>query len=153
MREPRRGREKLGRLLPWAGLLLMVVAGIGCTRKPQGAASAREAVTLFLARLAAKDCEGAAKLVAWAEMARDSNPDWDTFPSSQRQLILDKVRSENMSVLQALAAALAQDSSQPTPQPAGAPDLFLVQILGQPLLIQAVETDTGWLVLLRNWSL
>lgn len=132
--------------------LLALLGGVGCARKTLGATSADEAAALFLHRLAAEDCEAAADLVAWSEMARASNPDWDSLPPSQRKLILDRLRLQSVAALQALSAEITRTGSELQPRPTGVPDAFLVQTTGQPLLIQAVQTQDGWQVLLPNWS-
>lgn len=150
--EPRRLRQRTPAAFGVAlGLLALFVAA-GCGRKTLGATSAQDAVALFLHRLAAADYEAAADLVAWGEMARTSNPDWDSLPPSQRKLILDKLRSQGMPALQALGAYVAAAGAEPTPQPSEAPTVFLIQGTGQPLVIEAVETQDGWQVLLPDWS-
>lgn len=142
---------------PWPVLcaalgLLVLSAVIGCGKKAQAAASAQEAVELLLERLSAQDYEGAADLIAWPVMAAASNPDWDSFPSSQRKLIIDKVRSESMSDLQALSNEVAKGGAELRPQPTDVPEVFLVQTAGQPVFIRAVQTQDGWQVLLPDWS-
>lgn len=136
-----------------AALGLFVLSAVaGCGKKAQAATSAQEAVELFLQRLSAQDYEGAADLIAWPAMAAVSNPDWHSFPPSQRKLIIDRVRSESMSDLQALSDEVAKGAAELRPQPTESPDMFLVQTAGQPLFIRTVQTQDGWQVLLPGWS-
>ena len=69
----------------------------GTTTSPEAAAKA------FVAALRSGDYAKAANMMAWDDIARQQNPDWDSFPSSQRSLIIGKLKEQMQSSLAQLA--------------------------------------------------
>ena len=90
-------------LLCSIGLLAFLLFVVGCG-KSGGGSSPEAAAQAFVAALQAGDYARAADMMAWDEIARRQNPDWDSFPSSQRALIIGKLKQQMQSTLQQLAA-------------------------------------------------
>ncbi len=96
------------RLFKAAALALAVamaaaLVGSGCSKG--GGGSSPEAVAkAFVAALQAGDYAKAADMMAWDDIARAQNPDWDSFPSSQRSLIIGKLKEQMQQTLQQIAA-------------------------------------------------
>ncbi|MCX7600251.1 MAG: hypothetical protein N2512_15490 [Armatimonadetes bacterium] len=153
MQRARLRRETAARTLLCAAVILAALLAVaGCGRKSRGAASPEEAAKLFAARVAAQDYEGAADLIAWGEMARSANPDWDDFPSSQRKLIVDKLRDQNMPVLRAIGATLSKTAAKPQVESLGKQDSYLVRLGTEVLVLGTVQTAEGWQVLFPGSS-
>ncbi len=125
-------------------LTAAVIPG-GCGGKR--AATPEAAARGFLEALEAGDMKAAADLVAWHEMARASNPDWDSFPTSQKNLIVSRVREQSQGSLEALAGLLQGAQVGETSSSGGATAVTVTSGATQ-FMLGAIETDKGWKVLL-----
>jgi acyl-CoA reductase-like NAD-dependent aldehyde dehydrogenase len=98
----------------------------------------------FLSALKANNWSRAADLMAWEYIARAQNPDWDSFPSSQRNLIVRKLKEQQKAELQSLAARL------------GGAETGAAYTNGDMALVQAQAQNGRWTIMLnkgkRGWA-
>jgi len=81
------------RILIAAALVLLLLAALtGCAGK--GTSTPEAATQAFLAAVKAGDADKLSKLYDYVDMARSKNPDWDSIPKGQRDLIIGKVAEE-----------------------------------------------------------
>ena len=89
-------------LISAAALIFAALLLQGCGHNA-GASSPQAAAKAFVAALQAGDYAKAADMMAWDDIARQQNSDWDSFPASQRSLIIGKLKQQMQSSLAQLA--------------------------------------------------
>ncbi|MBC7289376.1 MAG: hypothetical protein H5T86_15310 [Armatimonadetes bacterium] len=80
-----------------------VVALLGCTKSGGGPEAL---ATAFVQAIQNGNYSKAAEMLDWDGIARQQNPDWDSFPASQRSLIAGKLKEQLQPQLQQLASRL-----------------------------------------------
>ena len=98
-------------LFAFAALTAFSVLPGGCG-KSGGASTPEAAAKAFVAALQAGDYAKAADMMAWDDIARQQNPDWDSFPSSQRSLIISKLKQQMQGSLSQLASRIGSAQVQ-----------------------------------------
>ncbi len=84
--------------------IFVALAISGCSgNKPD---TPQAVVERFVKAVQEDDMATAADLMAWQEIARRQNPDWDNFPSSQRNLIIGRLKQQKQGELKHLAGFL-----------------------------------------------
>jgi len=86
-------------------ILLAAVLATGCSKS--GGSTPQVVAQWFLDALEAGNWSKAADLMAWEQIARSQNPDWDSFPASQRNLIIGRLKEQQRSELQSMASRVA----------------------------------------------
>ena len=81
----------------------LAAVGVGGCGKSGGASTPEAAAKDFVAALQAGDYAKAADMMAWDDIARQQNPDWDSIPSSQRSLIVGKLKEQMQGTLSQLS--------------------------------------------------
>ncbi|MCD6351447.1 MAG: hypothetical protein J7M26_04920 [Armatimonadetes bacterium] len=123
--------------------IMALLAGVaGCGGK-KGGGSPEAVAQQFVAALQAADWSKAADLMAWDAIAAASNSDWDSFPASQRSLIIKKLKEQQQPQLQALAQRLA-DARVGAAHISGEVATVTLQGSGGTATMSLRKTKSGW---------
>lgn len=94
-----------------AGAVLL--GGAGCSKGGgTHAATPDECLKAFDAAMRAGEFDKAAGLFAYDKIGEQTNPDWSGFAASQRQLIIGKMREQEVQTLRGFQAAYTQGGYQ-----------------------------------------
>ena len=140
-----RGRQSFALALLALSLLLPLLAGCGesdtiAGSTPQATAEA------FVEAMQAGEYEKVAKGFDYETYARRENPDWDSIPQSQRNLIVEKLQEDRAGQLQAMAGMMTGEVTVGEVQQQG--DTATVNILAgaNSVVLGMREIDGEWLV-------
>ena len=135
------GHSRAWTALP--ALVLLAVVGPGCGK--QSLDTPEACLKAFDAAMRGGKTETAAKLLATEKWAEDNNGDWGTAATSQRGLILSKMRDDKAGQLESLRSAYTQANYQ-----IGAPQIngewATVQLTGagNPVTVQLYQRNGEW---------
>lgn len=109
--------------------------------------SPRAVVEAFAQALERGDTSAAADLMAWEEIARSQNSDWDSIPASQRNLIIKRLKEQKKEWLGSLGRLLAGGSVKQVREGSGSAFVTVASPQGTAVFSLVLSEDTKWRVL------
>jgi hypothetical protein len=122
--------------------LIVALAIAGCGKKSVAGDSAAATAKGFAAALASGDFAGAASAYDYTDYARKQFEDWDSLPSSQRELITRKTAEAKADELKAVAQRLGSGIKVGGTQG----ETATIGGSGGSVSIQMAQRDGKWLI-------
>ncbi|MGC9318972.1 MAG: hypothetical protein ACP5KN_13145 [Armatimonadota bacterium] len=129
-------------------VLLAVILAAGCSPPKSISRSTPKATAqAFVEAMGVADYGAVAAGFDFEAVARQQNPDWDTFGQSQRNLIIDKLEEDKAAQLEALAGMMAGEGRVGEPQMHDGGATVPVYVAGSTIRLHMTQREDGWKIL------
>ncbi|MEA3402651.1 MAG: hypothetical protein U9R79_15535 [Armatimonadota bacterium] len=129
-------------------VLMAVILAAGCS-PPKSIARATPKATAqaFVKAMRVADYDAVAAGFDFEAVARQRNPDWDTFGQSQQNLIIDKLEEDKAAQLEALAGMMAGEGWVGEPQMQDGHAIVPVYVAGKTIRLYMTRHEDEWKIL------
>ncbi len=129
-----------------AALATLLLTGCGGGPRSIAGETPQATAQAFIDAMAQEQYESIARGWDFEAYARRQNPDWDTFGESQRNLIVQKLRDDQVSRIEAMAGIFAGGAQIGEPEQGPGRAIVPITAGGRTMRMSMTERDGLWYI-------